>query len=138
MSIYEHFNELNKIICQLTSIGSKLKEEDKALILLFSLPSSYQHLVTRLLCGNDSIDLDEVIVVLSNKMRKMGFVGEVQVKGLVAGGKIKGKRFRSSLEDLESYYFYKKGNTKANCPMLQGMNERKFNSSNAANIMEEK
>ncbi len=81
MSISKHLNEFNKIICQLTSIGSKLEEEDKALILLSSLPSSYEHLMTTLLYGNDSIDLEEVtITLLSNEMRKMGFVSEVGLR----------------------------------------------------------
>lgn len=71
----------------MTSIGSTLKEEDKTLILLSLLPSSYEHFVTTLLYEKDSIDLEEITVtILSNEMRKMDFVYEVQAEaeGLIA------------------------------------------------------
>lgn len=94
MGISEHLNEFNNIICQLTSIGSKLEEEYKTLIILSLLPSSYEHLVTTQLYEKSSIDLEKVTTtILSNEMRKMSFVSKVQVEveGLVAHRKIKGK-----------------------------------------------
>lgn len=88
---------------------SKLEEEDDALILLASLPSSYEHLVTSLLHENDSIDLEEIIVaLLSNKIRKMDFVNKVQAKAkdLVTCGKTKGKGFDRSHQDFKCQYFH--------------------------------
>lgn len=111
MSISEYLNEFNKIICQLTSIRLKFEEEDKALILLSSFSLSYEHLVTTLLYENDSIDLEEVTTtILSNEMRKMGFVSEVQVKaeGLIAHKKTKGNIFDRSYQNFECYYSHKK------------------------------
>lgn len=123
MSIYEDLNEFSKIICQLTSIMSKLEE---TLILLSSLSSSYEHLVITLLYKKSFIDLDGVtIVLLSNKMTKNGFIGEVEAEGLVARVKTKEKGFGRSHQDLECYYCHNKGHIKANCRKLKERKERK-------------
>lgn len=78
MGIFEHLIEFSKIICQLTNIWSKFEKEDKALIMLSSLPLSYEHLITTLFYGKDSINLENVtIVFLSNEMIKNGSIDEV-------------------------------------------------------------
>lgn len=110
MSIFEQLNEFNNIICQLISIGSKLEKKDKTPILLSLLFSSYEHFMTIFLYGKDSIDLEEVIAaLLSNKMRKMGVVGEVQAEAevLVACVKTKEKGFDRSYQDFECHYRHK-------------------------------
>ena len=48
-SIHAYLNSFNGILCQLLSIGVKIEEEDKTLILLAFLPLSFKHLVTMLL-----------------------------------------------------------------------------------------
>lgn len=105
LDIFEHLDEFNKIICQLTSIGSKLEEENKTLILLSSLLLSYEHLVTTMVYENDSIDLEDVTTsLLSNEMKKMSFISEVQAKaeGLIAHRKTKENGFGRSYQDFES------------------------------------
>lgn len=48
---------LNK---QLLNFGVKIQEEDKATVFLSSLPLSYNHLVTTLLCGTGTLMSEEV------------------------------------------------------------------------------
>lgn len=84
IGIFEHLNEFNKIIYQLTSIESKFEEEDKDLLLLSLFPSSYEHLVTIIFYGKDSIELERIkAVFLSNNMRKKSFIDEVEAKDLL-------------------------------------------------------
>ncbi|KAH0682489.1 hypothetical protein KY290_021056 [Solanum tuberosum] len=56
----------------LANLGVKIDEEDKAIVLQNSLPSSYDNLATTILHGKDSIELKDVIsaLQLNEKMRK--------------------------------------------------------------------
>ncbi|GKC59951.1 retrotransposon protein, putative, ty1-copia subclass [Tanacetum coccineum] len=56
--IFEHINEFNKIILDLANIEVKFEDEDLSLLLLTSLPASYEHFVDTLLYGRDKIVLD--------------------------------------------------------------------------------
>ena len=61
----------NSLVSQLMSIGVKIEEEDKALILVNSLPKSFKNLVTTLCYGRDDLDIDTVVrALLSDEMRK--------------------------------------------------------------------
>ena len=55
-----HLNVLNGLITQLENIGVKIEDEDKAIVLINSLPSSYDTLATTILHGKDSIELKDV------------------------------------------------------------------------------
>jgi len=57
---------------QLANLGVKIKEEDKAILLLSSLPSSYDNLATTILHGKTTIELKDVTsaLLLNEKMRK--------------------------------------------------------------------
>ncbi|KAH0734510.1 hypothetical protein KY285_010217 [Solanum tuberosum] len=56
----------------LANFGVKIEEEDKFIVLLNSLPSSYDNLTTTILHGKDSIELKDVTstLLLNEKMRK--------------------------------------------------------------------
>ncbi|KAK8914556.1 hypothetical protein KSP39_PZI024197 [Platanthera zijinensis] len=70
-NLQEHFNVFNGLLSQLHVVGSKVEEEDKALLLLTSLPASYKHMVTMLLYGKDTVGLEEVTsAMLSSQMLK--------------------------------------------------------------------
>jgi len=45
-TVLEHPDFFNKIISELLAVDVKIDEEDKALILLSSLPESYDHIIT--------------------------------------------------------------------------------------------
>jgi cell division cycle protein 20 (cofactor of APC complex) len=42
----EHLNDFNKMIADLKNLDVEIDDEDKALLLLNSLPDTYEHLVT--------------------------------------------------------------------------------------------
>ncbi|KAK8921738.1 hypothetical protein KSP39_PZI020142 [Platanthera zijinensis] len=68
--LLEHMNAFNKLISQLRSMDVKVEEEDQALLLLSSLPKSYDHLVTTILYGKDTLKMKEVMTtLLSNETR---------------------------------------------------------------------
>ena len=48
-AVLEHLNFFNKVIIELLAVDVKIDEEDKALILLSSLPESYDDIVTTML-----------------------------------------------------------------------------------------
>lgn len=89
-----------------------MKEEDKDLLFLISLPNSYDNLVKTVLFEKDTINLEDVMTsFLYNEIRKTNFEGcqEFGLIGLVE--KYKGKSFvrgsRSSRSKSKS-----KGNDK--------------------------
>ena len=45
----DHLNEFNRILKEVAAIDVKIEEEDKAILLLVSLPPSYEHLRTMLI-----------------------------------------------------------------------------------------
>ena len=61
----------------------KFKEEDMALILLNSLPKSYDNLVSTLMWGKETLELEEITrALLSFNQRKKASVGVHKVKSL--------------------------------------------------------
>ncbi|GJW10457.1 retrovirus-related pol polyprotein from transposon TNT 1-94 [Tanacetum coccineum] len=57
--ISEHIDEFNKIILDLANIEVNFKDEDLALLLLPSLPASYEHFVDTLLYGRKELTLED-------------------------------------------------------------------------------
>ena len=71
-AVLEHLIFFNKVISELLTFDVKIDEEDKALILLSSLPESHDHIFTTMLYGKDTLNLEEVMSThLSNEIRKM-------------------------------------------------------------------
>src|SRR4051812_27261510 len=75
--ILQHLNLFNKIASDLLALEVKLEEEDKAMLLLGSLPASYDHLLTSIMYGKETLELEDVRVVLINNeiMKKDGLSG---------------------------------------------------------------
>ncbi|GKD34435.1 hypothetical protein Tco_1249944 [Tanacetum coccineum] len=65
--ISEHIDEFNKIVLDLANIEVKFKDEDLALLLLTSLPASYEHFVDTLLYGREALTLEDVMATLNSK-----------------------------------------------------------------------
>ncbi|KAH9685121.1 Integrase catalytic domain-containing protein [Citrus sinensis] len=59
-SLDEHIDEFNKVCDELETIDEGLSDESKALLLISSLPKSYEHFVDALLYGRQSLSLEEV------------------------------------------------------------------------------
>ena len=60
----EHISIFNQLIADLGKVDVKIDEEDKAIILLCSLPGSYEHLVTTLTYGKKDVKVDEIVTAL--------------------------------------------------------------------------
>ena len=69
--VLEHLNFFNEVISELLTVDVRIDEKDKALILLSSLPKSYDHIVTIMLYCKETLILEEVTsTLLSNEIRK--------------------------------------------------------------------
>ena len=66
MSMNDHMNSFNKILADLLNLDEKFKDEDKALLLLDSLPNEYDHLTTNLFHGKDNVTFDTIYSALYN------------------------------------------------------------------------
>lgn len=66
-SISYHINAFNKMILDLEDINVKIDDKDKAMILLYSLPSSYNHLVDTLIYRRQTLTIVNVKETLSSK-----------------------------------------------------------------------
>ena len=57
--ILQHLTTFNMILSDLLALEIKL-EEDKTLLLLSSLPSSYVHLVITIMYGKETLELEDI------------------------------------------------------------------------------
>ena len=58
-TINKHITAINQLVADLVNWEETFKVEDKALMLLASLPDEYDHLTTTLLHGKDVVSFDE-------------------------------------------------------------------------------
>ena len=62
----EHLDNFNKILADLQNLDVEIIDEDMALLLLNSLPETYDHLTTTLLYGKDEVKFSDVSNALVN------------------------------------------------------------------------
>lgn len=62
----EYLNDFNKTLADLLNLNVEVEDEDKALLLLNSLPDEYQYLITTLLYGKEEIKFEDVSNTLVN------------------------------------------------------------------------
>nr|GEU47794.1 retrovirus-related Pol polyprotein from transposon TNT 1-94 [Tanacetum cinerariifolium] len=75
--IFEHIDEFNKIVLDVANIKVIFEDEDLALLLLTSLPESYEHFVNTLLYGREELTLEDLS---DNKECKNRGIGKVMVQ----------------------------------------------------------
>lgn len=101
----EHLDQLNNILLDLRNIDVKIDDEDAALILLVSLPSSYENFVQSFIVGKDTVTLEDVRSALhTRELRHQanGTSSDSQASGLfTSGGKGQGKSGRK--KDKKSF-----------------------------------
>ncbi|KAH9669963.1 hypothetical protein KPL70_022004 [Citrus sinensis] len=67
VAMKDHVDEFNKLILDLENVNIILEDEDRALILLSSLPESHEHFVDTLLYGRQTLSLKDVKDALESK-----------------------------------------------------------------------
>jgi hypothetical protein len=83
----QHINTFKQIISNMLRIDIKFEDEDKAMMLLTSLLASYEHLMTSLLYGKETLELEEVLgALLDHYQRKHKNSAESSGEGLVVKG----------------------------------------------------
>lgn len=123
MSFHNHLNEFNRLVSQLLAISvGELKNEEKALILLSSLPKSYGPIVQTVLVGRSTLKLDDVTTLLRENKRFIRAENSSPRESILAvegfdrrktQKKIDGSKGRSKsrdrdYSDIECYYYGKK------------------------------
>ncbi|GJX69906.1 retrovirus-related pol polyprotein from transposon TNT 1-94 [Tanacetum coccineum] len=124
--IFEHINEFNKIVLDLANIEVKFEDEDLALLLLTSLPASYEHFVDTMLYGREALNLKEVMATLNSKeIKERSKANGDDGEGLYVRGRTdrkdshqsKGKsRSKSQGGRLKCYICQSDDHMKRNCP----------------------
>ena len=89
VAMKDHVDEFNKLILDLENVNIILEDEDVALIILSSLPESYDHFVYTLLYDRQTLSLKDVKDALESKdLKKMVELKyQSNAEGLVAKGK---------------------------------------------------
>nr|GEW25148.1 retrovirus-related Pol polyprotein from transposon TNT 1-94 [Tanacetum cinerariifolium] len=114
----DHIDKFNKLILDLANIDIEMEDEDQALMLLTSLPSSYEKFVETLLYGRESLTIEDVLATLNSREFS-------QFKSRGGTGKLK------------CFIFHSEDQLKRECPMnkssgfvRKGKNDQDFDSSN--------
>lgn len=132
LSIREYINKFDRCISNLKDIDEEVGDEDQTLLLLLSLPKSYENLVQTLMLVGDTFTMDETkTLLLADDLRKIA-IGSMATSGdneqahglFVRGGnsergKNKGEKSRSSSRPLAEKKCFKcgeRGHFKVNCP----------------------
>ncbi|KAE8658345.1 hypothetical protein F3Y22_tig00116971pilonHSYRG00233 [Hibiscus syriacus] len=129
--LVQHVNVFNQIVSDLARLDFKIEDKDKAMILLCSLSPSYEHMVTTLTYGKETIKVKEIdAALLAHNQRKQNarensqadslYVKVNQDRGRKPEKAGSGKRnFRSKSRDKKTIHCYKckeAGHMKRDCP----------------------
>ena len=146
-SVADHLNEFNTVTSQLSSVGVTFDDEVRALLILCSLPESWNGLVMAVsnsVSGSNTLKFDDVVgVILSEEMRRKS-TGETSGNALTVEnrgrqrergkspgnrGKSRKGRSKSRLSKIECWNCGKRGHLKKDCraPKKQGDGQQEKN-----------
>ena len=131
----EHLEQLNTLLLELRNIDVKIEDEDAALILLVSLPMSFENFVQSFIVGKDTVSLEEVRSALhSRELRHKanGTSTDIQPSGLFTssrkgrknGGKKNKPMSKGAKPDDVCNYCKEKGHWKFDCPKKKKQSEK--------------
>ncbi|KAF3622233.1 hypothetical protein FXO38_31400 [Capsicum annuum] len=131
-TISDHLSVLNGIVSELESIGVKINDEDKALRLIWFLPSSYKHMQPILIYGKKTVIFVEVTskLISEEKRLKNGDEKSLEDSALV----VKGKWKQSSKKKVICWNCKQPRHVKNNCPN-NGASSARSSKENAANVV---
>ncbi|GJR36447.1 zinc finger, CCHC-type containing protein [Tanacetum coccineum] len=123
----DHIDEFNKLILDLENIDIEIEDGDQALMLLTSLPSSYENFMETLLYERESLTMENVLAILNSRELKKRTEGtkEETGDGLYVRG-MSGKahsggssRFKSrgGTDKLKCFICHSEGHLKRDCQM---------------------
>ncbi|GKB43117.1 retrovirus-related pol polyprotein from transposon TNT 1-94 [Tanacetum coccineum] len=104
----EHIDEFNKLIGDLANIEVDIDDEDQALMLLTSLPSSYDNFVETLIYGRESLTLEDVLSSLNSRELKKRTNAKDDGDGLYVRGRGSPEERLSKRNKKKSTGFIKK------------------------------
>ncbi|KAL0415707.1 UNVERIFIED_CONTAM: Retrovirus-related Pol polyprotein from transposon TNT 1-94 [Sesamum latifolium] len=111
----QHVNVVNQIITDLARLDVSIEDEDRAMVLLCSLPFSYEHLVTTLTYEKETIMVDENTAALL----------------------VHNQRKHNAGESSHGNSLYVKGHMKRDCPNLKKQaDEKRDDSSKSVNVVQ--
>jgi len=146
----EHLSVFNKLIADLTQLEDKMEDVDKAMLLLTSLPDSYENLVNTIIYGKDSLVLEEVKgTLISYDARKNSASSSSEKgEGLIAApergrtgnkGRSNGRgRSKSKGRSFECFFCKKVGHMKRDCRAFKESLQKGKDGYNSASVVEEK
>ena len=151
-SVVDHLNEFNTLTSQLSSIKVNFDDEVRALLILCSLPESWNSLVMAVsnsVPSSNTLKFDDVVsVILSKEMRRkstsetsgneltMESRGRQNKRGRNPGnrGKSKNGRSKSKFGKIECWNCGKKGHLKKYCRAPKKKGERQQETTQEANV----
>ncbi|KAE8655249.1 hypothetical protein F3Y22_tig00117034pilonHSYRG01568 [Hibiscus syriacus] len=149
----QHVNVFNQIVSDLARLDVKIEDEDRAMILLCSLPPSYEHMVTTLTYGKETINVEVITAaLLAHNQRKQNAGENSQADSLyVKGNRDRGRMLekagsgkrnsRSKSRDKKTIHCYKckeAGHMKRDYPKLKKQTDEKRDvSSKSVNVVED-
>ncbi|CAK8565582.1 unnamed protein product [Lathyrus sativus] len=131
IKVYDHLSVLNGIVSELETIGVKIDDEDKTLRLIWSLPSSYEHIKPVLIYGKETLSFEEVASKITSEERRLK--GEENTSSnsvLVARGRSYVKK--NNEMGVTCWKCGKLGHIKYKC--IDGAASEKDSESNASNV----
>jgi transposase InsO family protein len=127
-SVHEHLNEFNSLISKLMAVDVKIDPEEKAILLLCSMPESWDNLIMSLSHAT-ALDIDSVVSsLLTEELRRkssQSSAGDAMVaRGRSIDREQAGKdraRSKSKLKhNLKCWACNKKGHLKKDCKSING------------------